>query len=67
MDDLNKFSHDLEENNEQKSEKTPLWKKVGVFFAALIMAFVTVFVMNLKEPEKKKSGDQSSVSVVAQL
>ncbi len=47
MDDLNKFSHDLEENNEQKSEKTPLWKKVGLVFVAFIMAFVTVFIMNI--------------------
>lgn len=47
MDEMNKFSHDLEESNEQKSEKAPLWKKVGIIFGALIMAFVTVFIMNL--------------------
>jgi hypothetical protein len=47
MDDLNKYSRDMDENNEVKSEKTPLWKKVGVFFVALVMAFVTVFIMNI--------------------
>lgn len=44
MDDMNRYTN---ENNEIKEEKNPLWKKVGVFFIAVLMAAVTVFIMNI--------------------
>ena len=46
MDD-NRFSHDQMPNNDKEPQKAPLWKKFGLFFVALIMAAVTVFIMNI--------------------
>ena len=43
----NRFSHDKMPTTEKEPQKAPLWKKFGLFFAALIMAAVTVFIMNI--------------------
>lgn len=43
----NRFSHDAVDKNEKDEQVTPLWKKFGLFFVALAMAMVTVFIMNI--------------------
>ena len=44
----NRYSHDAMGKNEpEQGQKTSNWTKVGFFFSALLMALVTVFIMNL--------------------
>lgn len=44
---MNKNFQSANENNEQKSKAKGLWKHVGFFAIALVIAIVTVFVLNL--------------------
>lgn len=47
MEDNRRYLHDAVDKNEKEVSKTTSWKKVGLFFIALVMAMVTVFVMNI--------------------
>jgi len=43
----NRYSRDVAKQEDNSTEKAPLWKKFGVFFGALLMAIVTVVIMNI--------------------